>query len=52
MTAWSQHAAYLVANPDAEAPTGVTTAVENYQGATAAGFGFEQPCYVEEGFAG
>ena len=32
--------------------SGVTTAVENYQGATAAGFGFEQPCYVEEGFAG
>lgn len=41
-----------VAAVDAEAPTGVSTAAENYQGATAAGFGFEQPCYVEEGFAG
>jgi ABC-type branched-subunit amino acid transport system substrate-binding protein len=41
-----------VAAPDAEAVTGVSTAVEDYRGATAAAFPFDQPCYVEEGFAG
>lgn len=41
-----------VAAVDAEAPTGVSTAAEDYRGATAAEFPFDQPCYVEEGFAG
>ena len=41
-----------VAAPDTEAATGVSTAVENYMGATAAEFSFAEPCYVEEGFAG
>jgi hypothetical protein len=41
-----------VAAVDPESTTGVSTAVEDYRGPTAAEFPFDEPCYVEEGFGG
>lgn len=42
----------VIGEVDDESATGVSTLVEFYEGPTAQEFGFEQPCFVEEGFAG